>query len=513
MSHRGIRTGLDTFVHDGVSRLTGSAPCVNLEKRAVHVIQVQIEYGRWAAALVAKQFGGPPFNQEGEPPMAQSTLRENRRSATHQNATVRNQARMMVLVAEPFYQYDHLGPGAPLTHITGQGEGNGYYDWAGRRLFLTDGEPDPMCPGAYRYQHNPAACDLEAPDSDPRSPRYEPIHLRHRPGDTWIIDTHRPHDPFDPGPFGTPGWYPDQRSGRHRRDETPDPLPAEGWTPPADAWFPGTADWPEPEAAQPVPSWQGRRDQPRTGDRPGSDSGGTSGNGDADGSGRGGATGSASGRGPTPPRSRRPIPAPGDEPPQDDQRGQGRFWDAEQQITTSDDFRFSRMREAAFDRFMANSAQLRAAHFQPERPYLRERAAWILRWLLWVIAFGLAPMPTPLTTRYRQPEPAAPQPIPHQLATESRPRQIPDPAAAPAPERLKPTTRTTPTPHPPPCPAQRSPPPSTAPAPPARPSPPEKPAPVAISLRQFVTAPRTGATDRARTDLAPRLDPHSARRT
>jgi hypothetical protein len=112
---------------------------------------------------------------------------------------------MMVLVAEPFYQHDHLGPGAPLVEITGQGEGDGYYDWAGRRLFLVDGEPDPMCPGAYRCQHNPACCDLEAPDSDPRSPRYEPMHLRHKPGDTWIIDTNRPYDPYDPGPFGSPG--------------------------------------------------------------------------------------------------------------------------------------------------------------------------------------------------------------------------------------------------------------------------------------------------------------------
>ena len=118
-------TGLDAFVHDGVSRLTGSAPCVNLGTRAVQAIQV-------------------------------------------------------------------LGPVAFLTQITGQGEGNGYYDWAGRRLFLIDGEPDPMCPGAYRYQHNLVCCDVEAPDSDPRSPRYEPMHLRHKPGDPWIIDTNRP---------------------------------------------------------------------------------------------------------------------------------------------------------------------------------------------------------------------------------------------------------------------------------------------------------------------------------
>lgn len=35
----------------------------------------------------------------------------------------------------------------------------------------------------------------------------------------------RPFDPIDPGPFGSPGWSPDRRTGRHRRSELPDPLP------------------------------------------------------------------------------------------------------------------------------------------------------------------------------------------------------------------------------------------------------------------------------------------------
>jgi hypothetical protein len=104
-------------------------------------------------------------------------------------------------------------------------EVDGFYDWAGRRLFLSDGSPDPMTPGAYRYQTRPDLCDLDASDSDPSNPRYEPDHLRHKPGDDWLIDHDRPYDVLDPGPFGSPGWFPDRRTGRHRRDELPDPIP------------------------------------------------------------------------------------------------------------------------------------------------------------------------------------------------------------------------------------------------------------------------------------------------
>ncbi|WP_205324412.1 hypothetical protein [Glycomyces sp. YM15] len=350
---------------------------------------------------------------------------------------------MRVLVQQAFYQHESLGPGAPLAEITGQGEGDGYYDWAGRRLFLADGEPDPMCPGAYRYQHNPAACDPEAPDSDPRSPRYEPMHLRHRPGDTWIIDTNRPHDPFDPGPFGSPGWYKDERTGRHRRDETPDPLPAEGWVPPANAWFPGTADWPEPQAVP--PNHHASTDRP---DRGGSDRPTGTGARSSD---RGGADR------PPPWGSRgRPVSSDPDEPPHrhwgdragrdapapDTDRPLSRPWDRTEpngenptNEPDSGEFRFSKLREDAFDRFMANSAQLRAAHFAPERPYLRERAAWVLRWLVWILACGLAPMPAPLAIRQLQPEPTASQSIPAQRAAESRSASTLATAPAPAPER------------------------------------------------------------------------------
>ncbi|WP_026923428.1 hypothetical protein [Glycomyces arizonensis] len=123
----------------------------------------------------------------------------------------------------------------------------GYYDWAGRRLFLPSGEPDPATPGAYRYQTRPDLCDLEAPDSDPASPRYEPPHLRHQPGDTWEIGG-KPHDPEDPGPYGTPGWYQDRRTGRHRRNELPDPIP------------PWETD--EHDQVEPVPSHQAEPDRP-----------------------------------------------------------------------------------------------------------------------------------------------------------------------------------------------------------------------------------------------------------
>ncbi|GAA2138875.1 hypothetical protein [Glycomyces algeriensis] len=132
-----------------------------------------------------------------------------------------------------------------LRHLT-----DGYYDWAGRRLLLTDGSPDPLTPGAYRFQHSPDLCDQSARESDPASPRYEPPHLRHQPGDTYEIGG-KPDDPDDPGVFGSPGWQPDTRTGRHRRGELPDPMPPE-----------------EPSTA-PVakPDFSDRSDRPSTGPR------------------------------------------------------------------------------------------------------------------------------------------------------------------------------------------------------------------------------------------------------
>ncbi|MEV3938944.1 hypothetical protein AB0K52_23600 [Glycomyces sp. NPDC049804] len=413
-------------------------------------VEEPIEYGRWAAPCPQKHPAAHLSSKEGEPPMAESTLRQNRHGATHQLTTTVNQARMRVLLQQAFYRHDHLGPGAPLREITGQGEGDGYYDWAGRRLFLADGEPDPMCPGAYRYQHNPACCDLEAPDSDPRSPRYEPMHLRHKPGDTWIIDTNRPYDPFDPGPYGSPGWYKDERTGRHRRDETPDPLPAEDWIPPANAWFPGTADWPEPEPEPiPAPTRAHRRgghdhDHDRRDESQGR---GGSGHRDEPQGRRGGAD-----RPPPWGLRGRPVPSEPDEPEaREEEPRRPRFWPDREHprwgssratgdwgwisgacdIPTNDNtepedppaHRFSKLREDAFDRFIANSAQLRAAHFAPQKPYLRERAAWMLRWLVWVFAIGLVPMPAPLKQQQHPHGSAATHPIPMQHVPDAREKE------------------------------------------------------------------------------------------
>jgi hypothetical protein len=46
------------------------------------------------------------------------------------------------------------------------------------------------------------------------------------PRTTWVIEHDRPRDFYDRGPYGTPGWRPDPRTGRHRRGERPDPIPA-----------------------------------------------------------------------------------------------------------------------------------------------------------------------------------------------------------------------------------------------------------------------------------------------
>ncbi|HEY1093507.1 MAG TPA: hypothetical protein VGE61_02305, partial [Glycomyces sp.] len=83
-------------------------------------------------------------------------------------------------------------------------------------------------------------------------------------------------------------------------------------------------------------------------------------------------------------------------------------------------YRFSKLREDAFDRFIANSAQLRAAHFAPQKPYLRERAVWVLRWLVWVFAIGLVPMPAPLNQHQHHHGPLAAHPIPAQPGPSTR---------------------------------------------------------------------------------------------
>lgn len=50
---------------------------------------------------------------------------------------------------------------------------------------------------------------------------------RHRAGDTWLIGG-KPRDPHDPGPWlwnGDTNYQRDNRTGRHRRGELPDPAP------------------------------------------------------------------------------------------------------------------------------------------------------------------------------------------------------------------------------------------------------------------------------------------------
>lgn len=127
---------------------------------------------------------------------------------------------------------------------------DGYFDWAGRLLFLPDGSPNPEVSGAYRYQTRPDLCDPNAEDGDPASPRYEPMWLRHKPGDTWMIGG-KPVDVHDPGPFGNPLWRPDRRTGCHRRGELPDPIPPWEWQP---------GDPPSPDFARTRIRWDAHGD-------------------------------------------------------------------------------------------------------------------------------------------------------------------------------------------------------------------------------------------------------------
>jgi hypothetical protein len=277
---------------------------------------------------------------------------------------------------------------------------DGFYDWAGRRLFLTDGSPDPMTPGAYRYQTRPDLCDLSAHASDPASPHYEPPHLRHRPGDTWEIGG-KPHDPDDPGPFGSDGWRPDPRTGRHRRDELPDPIP------------PWEQDPAAAREAEPAPSPERTQEEAplvEPGRPPARlvESGSRSDD-------RGG-----SHRPPPWGRRGRPIPSDPDDPePSEEDSPRSRFWSDDEHPrgkarssrtsvepgwisgscdTPADDdsesedpppHRFSKLREDAWDRFMIKSAPLAAAHWSDRRTLgdqHRWLAAVLLRAFLWLAA-------------------------------------------------------------------------------------------------------------------------------
>ena len=66
-----------------------------------------------------------------------------------------------------------------------------------------------------------------APRTDQVPPAYWPARTEaDDPRNTWVIEHDRPRDFYNRGPYGTPGWRPDPRTGRHRRGEAPDPIPA-----------------------------------------------------------------------------------------------------------------------------------------------------------------------------------------------------------------------------------------------------------------------------------------------
>lgn len=116
---------------------------------------------------------------------------------------------------------------------------DGYYDWAGRRLFLKNGEPDPDTPGAYRYQTRPDLTDLEAPDWDPMSPRYEPCWETGRRRHSELSDLH-PQSAWRQGDMSLPDFVWDQASANtdsrceyFRRELEPDPEPGPYYAPPS----------------------------------------------------------------------------------------------------------------------------------------------------------------------------------------------------------------------------------------------------------------------------------------
>lgn len=238
---------------------------------------------------------------------------------------------------------------------------DGFYDWADRRLFLADGSPDPATPGAYRYQTRPDLCDLAAPASDPASPHYEPPHLRHRPGDTWKIGG-KPRDPDAPGPFDSPGWRPDPRTGRHRRGELPDPIPP--WE-----------QMPTTERAQERESNPGRAQE------------------------------------------HAPPIAP--DQPQVRPRRRPWFWQEEVQAGRAvqqeeEPYRFEKLREDAWDRFVIKSSELAAAHWADRRA-LECPHRWLIvvllrlfRWMFGVVKWPLASEEFVPTAVPRQPDRRSP---------------------------------------------------------------------------------------------------------
>ncbi len=228
--------------------------------------------------------------------------------------------------------------------------------------------------------HPPHSDPLPDPAPDQRPPR-----LRHRPGDTFEIGG-RPHDPLGPGPYGSPGWFQDRRTGRHRRGELPDPLP--------DAQ-PSSRPVPEIHPA-PGADDTGALDLP-PGPPPGA---------------------APLTPPPEPSPDVRPHPTPSPVLPVDEARPnpyRRRRWDGSEQGSAYDPrhgtgsacrdadtlHRFSPLREGAMQRFLELSQPFRDAHFQPQPPAFGARVRWLLRWLLCIAACGLLPAPRRLAAECR----------------------------------------------------------------------------------------------------------------
>lgn len=163
---------------------------------------------------------------------------------------------------------------------------------------------------------------------------------------TWRIGE-KPHDPLDPGPYGTPGWQPDPRRGRRRRGELPDPLPTE-------------QQRPRPTKPSGAPPGSERRFEP-----PGSQHHAGPPGDEYSGSGRARRAGER--ERPSPLRSEAPEPQ-----------------------------RFSPMREAAYHAFLRDSAELHMAHLERPEPnrvliYLR----WYLQIVLAILYWQVLPFPDP----------------------------------------------------------------------------------------------------------------------
>lgn len=209
------------------------------------------------------------------------------------------------------------------------------------------------------------------------------------PGDslcaeTWVIERNRPYDPLDPGPYGSFKWYPDERTGRHRRGELPDP-PVDVEEAPTRRLLPNS----DPEVRQP------RRPSPGTeAMRPSPGSG-----------------------------ARRPSPAVETEPDSEEPTVRRRPWD---EVDTDRTYSFGRLREEAWTSFIEDSAVLHRAHY--DKPVgFGERFMRFLRTLFSFVLHLDGPPRRPAKRPDKEAaKPVAPQPrLPADGALDETPRQGP----------------------------------------------------------------------------------------